>query len=196
MKRIPKLSSIILVSALLLSGCSALGIQSTPASTPIPTVQASGSVISQGNLVPKDYMYLSFPGGGHVSEILVKQGDQVTAGQVLASLGDRQPYQASLTAAQLEVENAQQALNNLNTKTDISSANAWLSLLDAKAHLIQAETAWTSVDTDAYQKKINDAELKVSDTQTALDKAQTESDKYANLDANNPTRKADRKSVV
>jgi HlyD family secretion protein len=190
MKRIPKLSSIILVSALLLSGCSALGIQSTPASTPIPTVQASGSVISQGNLVPKDYMYLSFPGGGHVSEILVKQGDQVTAGQVLASLGDRQPYQANLTAAQLEVENAQQALNNLNTKVDISSANTWLALLDARERLIQAETAWTSVDTAAYQKKINDAELKVSDTQTALNDAQTNFDKYANLDANNPTRKA------
>ena len=166
------------------------GKQSTPVSTLVPTVQVSNSVISQGNLVPKDYMYLSFPGGGHVSEILVKQGDKVTAGQVLASLGDRQQYQANLTAAQLEMENAQQALKDLNTKADISSANAWLVLLDANQRIIQAETAWASVDTDAYQKKIDDANIKVSNTQTDLNDAQTEFDKYANLDANNPTRKA------
>jgi len=190
MKHSTKLLSTFIITALLLSGCSAIGLQSTPTSTPVPTVEGSTSVISQGNLVPKDYQYLSFPGGGHVSEILVKQGDQITAGQVLASLGDRQQYQANVTAAQLEVENAQQALNNLNQNANISSANAWLALLDANERLIQAETAWAIVDTDAYQKKIDDAELKVSDTKAALDDAQTEFDKYANLDPNKPTYKA------
>jgi HlyD family secretion protein len=166
------------------------GKQTTPVSTSVPTVQGSDFVISQGNLVPKDYMYLSFPGGGHVSEILVKQGDKVTSGQVLASLGDREQYQASVTAAQLGLENAQQALNNLNTNAKISSSYTWLALLDANERLIQTETAWASFDTDAYQKKIDDTELKVSDTKTALDDAQTEFDKYANLDPNNSTYKA------
>ena len=84
MKRNIKIIAIIVLSALLLNACSALGLQSTPTSAPIPTVQGSGKVISEGNLVPKDFMYLSFPTAGHVTEILVQQGDHVTAGQVTA----------------------------------------------------------------------------------------------------------------
>jgi len=189
MKRNLIFFSIFIFTALLLASCSIFGTQSTPESTPVPTVQASTSVISQGNLVPKDYMYLAFPGGGHISEILVKQGDQVTEGQVLASLGDRQQYQANLTATQLEVENAQQALDDLNKNGDISSANAWLALEDAKQAVIQAEIAWNLVDIVDYQKQIDDAEIKVSDTKSALDDAQKEFDKYANLAVDNPTRK-------
>jgi multidrug resistance efflux pump len=134
-------------------------------------------------------MYLAFPAGGHVSEVLVNQGDRVTTGQVLASLGDREQYQANITAAQLEVENAQQSLDDLNTNATISSSNAWLTLLDANERLIQAEIAWSNFDTDEYQKKIDDAELKVSDAKTDLEDAQTEFDKYANLDPDNPTYK-------
>jgi HlyD family secretion protein len=189
MKRKMKFLTILMITTIVISGCSAIGIKSTPTSTPVPTVEASSSVISQGNLVPKDYMYLAFPAGGHVSDVLVKQGDQVVAGQILASLGDREQYQANVTAAQLEVENAQQSLDDLNKNANITSSNAWLTLLDAKERLILAETAWATYDTDEYQKKIDDAELKVSDTKTALDDAQTEFDKYANLDPDNSTYK-------
>jgi multidrug efflux pump subunit AcrA (membrane-fusion protein) len=189
MKRNTIVFTILIITTVLLSSCSVLGVQSTPTSTPVPTVVASGSVISQGHLVPKDYMYLSFPGGGHVSDILVKQGDQVTAGQVLASLGDREQYQASVTAAQLEVQNDQQALNDLNSNANITSSNAWLTLLDANNTLIQAQIAWAAIDTDEYQKKIDDAELKVSDMKNALDDAQTAFNKVANLAIDNPSRK-------
>ena len=190
MKKNIKFFSIFIFTALLLSSCSVFNTQSTPESTPVPVVEDSGSVISQGNLVPKDYMYLAFPSGGHIEEILVKQGDQVIQGQVLARLGDRQQYEANLAAAQLEVENAQQALDDLNKNSDITSANTWLALLDANQRVMDAEIAWNKVDTDEYQEKIDDAEIKVSDMQTALDDAQTEFDKYADLDPENPTRKS------
>ncbi len=190
MKNNLKIFSVFIFTALILSSCSVFDKQTTPESTPVPVVEDSGAVISQGNLVPKDYMYLAFPSGGHVEEILVKQGDPVTQGQVLARLGDRQQYEASLTAAQLQVENAQQALDDLNSTADISSANAWLALLDANQRVIDAEIAWNKVDTDEYQEKIDDAEIKVSDMQTELDDAQTEFNKYADLDPENPTRKS------
>jgi HlyD family secretion protein len=189
MKNYLKFFSIFIFTALFLSGCSVFDKQSTPESTPAPVITDSGSVISQGNLVPKDYMYLAFPMGGHIEEILVKQGDQVIQGQVLARLGDRQQYEANLTATQLEVENAQQALDELNKNAAIMSANAWLAYLNAEQNVIDAEIAWNKVDTDEYQKTIDDAEIKVSDMQTKLDDAQTEFDKYANLDPDNPTRK-------
>jgi multidrug efflux pump subunit AcrA (membrane-fusion protein) len=175
--------------ALALTSCSVFGSTATPESTPIPVVTDSGAVISQGNIVPKDYMYLAFPGGGHVAEILVKQGETVTTGQVLARLGDQQQYQANLTAAQLEVTNAQQALDNLNKNSDLAAANAQLSLLDAKQQVIQAQNAWTAVDTDAYQQNVDDANITISDMKTQLDDAQTEFNKYANLASDNPTRK-------
>jgi len=190
MKRKTKFFTILISTTILLSGCSILGVQSTPTSTPVPTVEASGSVISQGNLIPKDYMYLSFPGGGHVSEVMVKQGDKVTVGQVLASLGDREQYQASVTGAQLEVQSAQKALNDLKANADITSSNAWLALLDANSAIIQAETAWANIDTDEYQKKVDDAEIKVSDMKTALDDARTAFDKVSNLSTDNSTYKA------
>ena len=190
MKHNLKYFSIFILTVLILSSCTVFNPQSTPESTPVPVVEDSGSIISQGNLVPKDYMYLAFPGSGHIEEILVKQGDQVTQGQVLARLGDRQQYEANLIAAELEVENAQQALDDLNTAADISSANAWLGLLDANQSVIEAEIAWNNVDTDEYQETIDDAEIKVSDMQTELDDAQAEFDKYANLDPENPTRKS------
>ncbi len=190
MKRNTRLFSIVLSAALLLSGCSALGATSTPQSTPVPTVEGNGSVISQGNVVPKDYAYLAFPTGGHVAKVLVKQGDQVTTGQILASLGDREQCQANVTSAELEVENAQQTLNDLNQNAGIVSDNAWLALLDAKTRLIQAEQAWSTIDIDAYQTKIDNANIKVTDMKTALDDAQTEFDKYSSLDASNSTRKS------
>jgi multidrug efflux pump subunit AcrA (membrane-fusion protein) len=190
MKRNKKIISVLMLIALLLTSCSVLGGTGTPESTPIPVVSDNGAVISQGNIVPKDYMYLAFPGGGHVAEILVKQGDTVIAGQVLARLGDQQQYQANLTTAQLELTNAQQALDDLNKNSDLAAASAWLSLLDAKQNLIQAQNAWSAVDTDAYQQQIDDAVIKVSDMKTQLDDAQTEFDKYASLANDNPTRKA------
>jgi multidrug resistance efflux pump len=190
MKIYIKIFSIFLLVALALSSCSVFETQSTAESTPVPIVEDSGLVISQGNLVPKDHMYLAFPTGGHIEEVLVNQGDRVTAGQVLARLGDRQPYEANLTAAQMEVENAQQAVDELNKNSDVSSAHAWLTLLDSNQNVIDAEIAWNEVDTDEYQQQIDDAEIKVSDMQTELEDAQTEFDKYANLDSENPTRKS------
>ncbi len=181
---------ILMITALVLTGCSAIARASTPQSTPIPTVEGSDTVVSQGNLVPKDYAYLSFPVGGHVSEILVKKGDQVTKGQVLASLGDREQYQSSIAAAELEVENAQKALDDLNKNANLVSSNDWLALLNARQSVIEAEEAWSNVNTDAYQQRIDNANITVSNAKATLDDAQTSLDKYTNLDVTNPTRKA------
>ncbi len=176
------------VLALLLSACDALGgAQATPESS-IPIVETSGTILSEGNLVPRDTAYLAFPTGGHVSEILVSVGDTVNAGQVLARLGDREQAQANRTAAQLELERAQQDLAALNDNATIGGLNAWLALLDANAQVHLALAAWNDIDTDAYQDRVDDADLKVSEALTELEQAQEDFDTYADLDENNPTR--------
>jgi multidrug efflux pump subunit AcrA (membrane-fusion protein) len=182
------LLSLTFALALLLSGCDALGgAQATPESS-IPIVETSGTILSQGNLVPRDTAYLAFPTGGHVSEILVSVGDTVNAGQVLARLGDREQAQANLTAAQLELERATQDLDALNKNASINSLNTWLALLDANAQVHLALAAWNDIDTDAYQDRVDDADLKVSEALTELEQAQEDLDTYADLDENNPTR--------
>jgi multidrug efflux pump subunit AcrA (membrane-fusion protein) len=182
------LLSLTFALALLLSGCDALGgAQATPESS-IPIVETSGTILSQGNLVPRDTAYLAFPTGGHVSEILVAVGDTVSAGQVLARLGDREQAQANLTAAQLELERATQDLDALNKNASINSLNTWLALLDANAQVHLALAAWNDIDTDAYQDRVDDADLKVSEALTELEQAQEDLDTYADLDENNPTR--------
>jgi len=174
--------------ALLLSACGARDDGESAELSTIPLVEANNEIISEGNLVPRDFAYLAFPTGGHVSEILVAAGDTVTEGQVLARLGDREQATANLAAAQLELERAQQDLDELNKNAGISGLSTWLDFLAAREQANQALLAWNEIDTDAYQKKVDDADLEVSDAQTELEQAQEDFDTYADLDENNPTR--------
>ena len=173
---------------LLLSGCDALGgADATPEST-IPIVESSGAVLSEGNLVPRHSAYLAFATGGHVAEVLVAEGDDVTAGQLLARLGDREQAEANLTTAQLELARATQDLDKLNENAAISSLNAWLALLNANEQVHLALAAWNAIDTEAYQDRVDDADLDVSEALDELEQAQEDFDTYADLEANNPTR--------
>jgi multidrug efflux pump subunit AcrA (membrane-fusion protein) len=173
---------------LLLSACSVIKAGEPNEESTIPIVQTSNEIFSEGNLVPRDFAYLAFPTGGHVSEILVSVGDSVTAGQVLARLGDREQAQANLTAAQLELERARQDLAALNENAGISGLNAWLTLLSANEQANLAQAAWYEIDTDDYQDLVDDADLKVSEAQSELEQAQEDFDTYADLDENNLTR--------
>jgi multidrug efflux pump subunit AcrA (membrane-fusion protein) len=179
---------ILIFLTLLLSACGARGNSETAEVSAIPLVEATNEIISEGNLVPRDFAYLAFPTGGHVSEILVAVGEPVTEGQVLARLGDREQAEANLAAARLELERAGQDLVELNKNAGISGLNTWLDLLTAKEQVNQALLAWNEIDTDTYQKKVDDADLKVSDAQTELEQAQEDFDTYADLAEDNPTR--------
>ena len=174
--------------AILLSACGALGAAEPTAESSIPLVQTDNAIISEGNLVPRDFAYLAFPTGGHVADLLVSVGDTVTEGQVLARLGDREQAEANLTAAQLELESAQQDVDALNETADISGLNAWLDLLAANEQALRALAAWNAIDTDAYQERVDEADLKVSEAESDLEDAQADFEIYAELDENNPTR--------
>ncbi|MCA1954784.1 MAG: efflux RND transporter periplasmic adaptor subunit, partial [Anaerolinea sp.] len=72
----------LLMSLILLSGCSVLGATAQP--TALPTVTASKALVAEGHLVPARYVSLSFFSGGPLAELLVVEGQDVQAGQVLA----------------------------------------------------------------------------------------------------------------
>jgi multidrug efflux pump subunit AcrA (membrane-fusion protein) len=72
------------------------------------------AVSLDGNLEPRQWVSVGFSQGGEIAQLLVKEGDSVQAGQVLARLGDLESLQAALDADQVRLLTAQQALKDLN----------------------------------------------------------------------------------
>ncbi len=182
----------LLALSLLISGCATIQSigKAQPTNTPVPTVQANAAVVSESHLAPRDFKYLSFAGSGNVSEILVKKGDVVSQGQVLARLGDRQQAEATITAAKLEQVTAQQAYDDLNRLAGAATATAWQNLIDAKNAALDAQIAWDNANTTDVQKSIDDAATEVSDRKKDLNNAQDDFDPYKDLSPDNTQRKS------
>jgi len=126
-----KTSRLILVFAffsLILAACSAANTPAAQA-TPIPTVIADKSIVANGRLEPVRYTQIALNASGLVSEVLVKEGDKVTAGQVIARIQNSQAQtlesaQAAatrdLTSAYQAMRDAQYALDNFEVPSRFS----------------------------------------------------------------------------
>lgn len=98
------------------------------------TISATGA----GTVIPSEEINLSFPGSGVITEIAVRVGDDVQAGDVLARMDD--------TAAQEALANAQLQLAQAAMQTDASATEAGISFDDisveeAQLNLDEAQTA-------------------------------------------------------
>lgn len=107
---------------LLVAGCSP-----APAATPIPTVALDSPGVSETSriqasalAVPAQEARLSFPISGMVTEVTVKAGDRVQAGQALVQLDTTQmeyditAAEAALKAAQLQAQIERQRRKRFN----------------------------------------------------------------------------------
>lgn len=181
----------LLLGSVMLSGCQAIKNLTSPEPTvaPAPVKQDDSTVIAEGQLVPSDFTNLYFTTAGQVTEILVKEGDQVSKGDTLAHLGDRQSFEANLASAEFDLLHAQQQLDDLNEKVAIASSEANLAVLDAEQAYMDAQKRLEDIDTDETQDKIDDARKVVSDVSDDVENAQDEFDKYKDLDSDNQNRK-------
>ena len=118
----------ILALSLFLSACGAK-TAATPTPAAIATVKADNVIISEGRVEPIHYADISLNTSGLVSDVLSKEGDQVTAGQVIARLQNSQAQtletaQANalqqLTVAYQAVRDAQFKLDNFDIPGDFS----------------------------------------------------------------------------
>lgn len=100
-------------------------------------VSASGS----GTLVASQSVDLSFSTGGTVTELMVKTGDTVKAGDVLARLGNSDTLQAAVVSAQLALLQAQKTLTDLQQNSSVALAQAYQGWATAQATYTTAQAA-------------------------------------------------------
>lgn len=130
-----------------------------PATTTVKRGQLTATVAGSGSVAAEQIVNLPFASAGAVNEVLVKDGETVKAGQVLARLDDR--------AAQLQVASARSSLESAmarlaqaqqgNARTeDLEAANAQLAA--AQANYDKAARGGTAADRAAAQASVRSAQ--------------------------------------
>jgi multidrug efflux pump subunit AcrA (membrane-fusion protein) len=141
LKNRPVLAAIgLALLTLLLAACGDVGggpVPTQPAD--IPIVTDGGDVIAEGRLEPGSYAQLAFLAGGQVAEVLVKEGDAVQAGDVLARLENRESLKSQVAQAEQAVLEAEQALKALNDNVALEAAQAQQSAVQLQDELERAE---------------------------------------------------------
>jgi multidrug resistance efflux pump len=112
--------------SLLFTACSAGG-NSVATPEVIPTVLADNSIIAEGRLEPVHYVDVAVNVSGVVNEVRVAEGEAVKKGEPIFRVGD--DLDQNYAAAQLELANAQKALNDLH---DVSDADLAQTVIDLK----------------------------------------------------------------
>ncbi len=168
--------------------------------TPIPTLSAptaiSGSetttvvgVQASGVVVPRQKAKLSFTQNGQIQRLLVKSGDAVQAGQVIAELAGKEALQAAVTSAELEALSAQQALDDLYSNAPLVKAQAFEAIAAAYAEVRQAEYQLYYFLAASNLSGVN-AIQSVEITQSELEKARQAFDAVRYKSESDPTRRA------
>jgi HlyD family secretion protein len=165
MKRILIAVAVVL---LLGAGCSTApegGGAAAPTTQPAPTtrVAAEGRLAAEARVVPVHSAALSLPSGGIVAEVLVAEGNQVQAGQVLLRL-DRARAMATVAQAEAELAQAQATYEKLRgsaSPEEIAAAEA--ELRAAQAQLRQMTGSVTPADRAAAQAQLQQAQAHLAE---------------------------------
>ncbi|NNJ10108.1 efflux RND transporter periplasmic adaptor subunit [Chloroflexales bacterium ZM16-3] len=169
-----------LIAALLITRQASAPTAGSTATTTVSLGALTASVTGSGTIAAEQTIDLPFRASGSVTEVLVSEGDVVTAGQALARIDSRDlesqvaSAQASLASAQARLE--QQQAGNA-TPEQVASSQA--SLASAQASLQKARTNNTTA------ADIADATAQLRSAQAKLDdlKAQPKADELASAQA-------------
>lgn len=132
--------------------------------TPLQTAKATtGDLVlyanGTGTTIPAEESSFGFSTTGQVSEILVKIGDQVEAGDLLAQLDD--------TEAQIELAEAQEAMNALTSDAALATATQALAEAQESFDLAKESLEFLiSPEVLDWEEKIAEREQTLADAQT------------------------------
>lgn len=184
-----KLILLLLLLALSLAACANQGAAPAAADTPAEAAASPNAVVAEGHLKPIRAANLSFQARGIVEQVNVKIGDAVRKGDVLARLSNAAQAEAGLAAAKLELLSAQQALDTLTRTGAANRAAAWDAYQKAQIARAEAQKRWNDINPRDIQNRLDDQQAVVNERKQDLEDAQTEFDKYKDLDPDNTKRK-------
>ena len=176
---------------LFLASCDSLPGQTEPTLTPAPLDQDFIPVVSAtGKIVPDEFATLSMKTSGIIERIPVDEDDVVTKGQELVRLEGSEDLEAAITATQLEVVSAQQALDSLYEDLDLSLALIQQDIADALDLIDDAERRLTNYSRAAPQTDIDQAYANMVLARDEYEDAQEDFEEYENKPEDNLQRAA------
>jgi len=161
----------IILTVVLLTAC---GGAATPVVTTEPITKANSSVVAEGTLIPNPSVELSFAQPGIIAEVLVSEGDQVKAGQVIARLENSETLQAEVAHAEENYLLAEQAFNT-------SEAMALKNLSDAYETLRKAQLDFDNFDVPSDLREMTTRKA-IEYTYAKLEEARTNFEPYKYLE--------------
>jgi HlyD family secretion protein len=153
--------------------------------TKVVTGSVSTGISATGTLRTNQSASLAWSISGQVAKVLVKKGDQVKAGQVLASIDPSSS--TTLISAQASLATAQQNLANLQN-VSVAQANAQIALINAQTAVTSAQTALNNLKVLPTQAQIDAANATYLSDQQIVNKLQTTFDLYASRPVTDVTR--------
>ncbi|MHB0857916.1 MAG: HlyD family secretion protein [Anaerolineae bacterium] len=142
-----------------------------PEATPLPPAKAPDVIVAEARVVPVQSVALSSVAGGTVMDLLVAEGDVVTAGQALLRL-DSAKARVALAEAQANLDASQARLDKLMADVpaeDIAKAevvvevarinvqSAESAITAARANLSRAQAGATSEDIAIGERRVEQA---------------------------------------
>ena len=128
-----------------------------------PAVQADNRVVAEAKVAPVRSAKLSLPVGGIVAEVLVKEGQNVAAGQMLVKL-DSGRQAAAVAQAEAQLQRAQAGLAELKAGARAEEQRSAAAALEA------AQARLKRVKDGAQPAEIAAAKASLAEAQAALQK--------------------------
>ncbi len=160
---------LVCVVVVVLAGCGARGgtpvtSGSSETATPLPPVKADTRVVADGRVVPVRSTDLGLAAGGIVSEISVREGEQVVPGQLLLRLNAAR-QNANVAQAAAEVRRAVARLE------EVQAGSRAQEIASAQAGVDAAQARLDAIKEGPSREAIAAAEADVAAAQAALRKA-------------------------
>lgn len=183
-------STLLLVGVILAGGCSGIGATPTPTEAPVNEDEFGSVISATGVVVPRQWVTLSFSTSGVVEEVLVSQDQRAEQGEELARLEGKETLSAAISAANLELTAAQQALDMLYKDPELRIAAAKQAIADAQQAVDDAEQRLVNLNTASDPDDIEQARANMILAKDRLDKVQEDYAPYEKKAEDNVVRAA------
>jgi HlyD family secretion protein len=171
----------VVISLLVPIFATACGSVPTPAPSSTPVNNAAAIVTAKGEIVPARFAHISFGASGTISQLGVKEGVEVKAGDVLAQL-DTQDLEFQVKTAQDGLDLARSTLAQAQVPAspeEITSAQAAYD--SAVAGLDQTRRGPTPEDFAIVKANLEKAQAALDQAQAAYDRAGGATNPYSGL---------------